>query len=1745
MPNRPNPMSHQKPQFFLTYGFFQCVLVALFGQTTQVSQTLSNQSFSNVLYENSTSFIQVSNFVSLPENKNFRLTKTNTTASQGISIKYVDMYQEYSTIEFKNELLIDSFGFRLGGISGFPMQLILTQKRILVYNFTTRDISNPMSLILLSNTSLGDLFPGKNVTMMGIDGTTSAVQLQPDMSIIEFVISISSFGSASMLMPLQFECKEGFGPQSCKMKKKNKELDLKPMFFVNINNHSDSIPCNPSIASLDNIYNSSEINGIGGPSYLYFARFCKLSTLSPSDQALYSNLVEVYMLSSTLDPFINPIQLRTTISQISYSNQTYQTQVVDLIEFRGAVFVFNLNETYQIQPNQLGNVSIAINAFTNNGKMTNLVACQQNDYNVVSCYLSLYDPEKQQLNNYLTEFANVQDNVIRIPPIALSYVSSGETLGAINLNFIVFVSNELCADRTQPGSNSVSKMKIIQRGTDDILSNVTSINQIILMKPMGPNFIMYRNMDIGMIFKQNQNINGFNASVYTMQQPFFRVDVASTNKSLPCFNYISECQVVSFNLSYQPVGAEDDTHSSQLIDFYHLNQNYSSIIPVDLNSTTMEVDITRDQVLINVTDSFHGVPKLLQVTNREYSPTSVLGNYNATTFFSTFDDLRINITGLDQLLYDYSAKQISSAKPSVVRYTDGSIFISIGYILSLDEFDRIVVICQLPDSVDAGQDSDFTFSYNSLICASPETVAARPDVALFPIINYDIRRGVFYLLSFETGNEEFVYLQMFVSDNDVPRCKDYPLTDVRPIPLQKVRIIRSSSSNTYDDCLLFWNEEEFNIVALDFSTNPKNGTTITPNPLISINIKNLRSFSSWEWHFPNVSAIESVTIADFNVVYLIYRYSIPLGTVMQIHQCDFYSNTPKCFLYGWVPLDASVALQSNPIVIDRDTFNFVRFTQKYDLELVFYDLSGYKNDFMHTARKELKSAKKLNLKTILKSSFAEFLPIEDGIFIMNSVAGVLTIEADGRSPGCNLVILNLDVPNLLTRIDTSPTFCSNDEFETPTQVFNQAGNEPYNYPLLSRLRAEQGIHYLISANPSAGVVLNNLRQLNSNDDIYTTEVYQLVIESIPGAQFIQDFFGATKYNFNFFLKPSTVKNKANLSIGAILNGFTQNLSISCDKNQEGSSLIFRNGSVGLLCPDNSVSGTNQTFYMNPFIQKDMDAILNNYINTQWGSIIDYFVLSTDNSFMIVLHEFISIVRMQTSLQFAANVFLKDPSGRAVPFDQCITINEGSITEEILQIEIICFNSSYVLWSFPLNLTELAEIVQNPQSNPPDKIIDAEQYELSGSVASLYTSKNSQVMYLGDLYFSLNTIMIENYNDRGYLNIYNGAKSGRVIQPTLLWSSLSSEQFANCDLLIYKVTRLAQLIGVEQLCLFTIMECEGGMLWTSFTNITTGTSPTFNTAQSQPFNPNYPAGKVQLFWRNSTLFMFLLNQDVIQEYVSTNLYSFTSTNVYRLSSACDINADMSIFRAGNYLFVYCYNSTSDSTMSDTVLVYNTRVNIEDGSGYINPIQQLSFPDVDSPSNMILTSYYPPDDPDSVSLAISSTRSFISKYSFKSSAILSWEQFDQYKRDGYYDTNFTVLLGTQNILSSANTVVPFVIPLFSVIVNYLDWFYSNLAACTVVFLYLVLVNVLVYSGLSKQRRLEETNHVEANFIHQYKRIMHNDGLKSLLLDDTSSSPVATHAHSMASGHLSMGLTQANAGTEPRISTDQPFGNRVSNY
>ena len=1720
------------------------LLVSLIEGALQASRSLSNQTFSNLLYENSTSFVQVSNFVSLSENRHFRLSSVQNSSAPGLGIKYVDMYQEYSTLEIRNESLVDSIGFRLGGISSHPMQLIITRKRVLVYNFTAKDNSSPMTLILVSNHSLQDIIGARYTIFMNIDGTTSS--LQRNIGNMEFVISVTSSATdQSMLIPLNLECAGGITPQQCQITKR-RELDMKPMYFTNIYNTSEFLRCIPSISSLDNIFNSSEVSSIkAAPNFLYFARFCKLSELSLTNQSQYSNTVEIYMLTSNhLAPY--PIVLKTTINQINYSNRTYQTQVVDLIEFRGAVLLFNLNETYQIQPAQLNATSVAANAFTNNGQMTNLVACQQNDYNVVSCYLSLYDPKQQVLNNYLTEFANVQDNVIRIPPIALSYVNSGEVLGAINLNFIVFIDNQLSEDGDH--DNKVYKMKIIQRGTEDILSNVTSTSRILLMKPMGPNFIMFRNTDIGMVFKYNSAISGFNASVYTMQTPFFRIDAQATNKSLPCFSYIAECQHVQFNLSYQPI-EEVDGKSYQLIDFYHLNQNFTSVIPVDLNSTTMEVDITRDQVLLNITDSFHGVPHQLQVTNREYSPVSGLSNYNATTFYSTFDDLRINITGLDQMLFDYSAQKIRSAVPTVVRYSDGSIFVSIGYILDISDSKRIPVICQLPDTVDAGSDTDFTFSYTSLWCGSPVVIPqARPDIELIPIINSEIRGTMAYLMYAQDGTGVFMYVQLlFIENQQLLKCVTRELSGINQTILQTVRVFRSSST-TFDDCLTFWNDEEFNIVALDSTSNPTDGIFITGELLIKINIKT--NHANWEWAHPNVTNIDSVTIADFNVVYLIYRYSPPLGSILQIHQCDFYSNTPRCYLYSWVQLEAAFTERYNPIVVDPITFNFARITNRFDMEIAYYDLGGFQNDFMHTVRKELKPSRRLSLKNILKSSFVEYFPVQDGTFVMNSVAGFNTLTADGKMKGCNLIIINLAAPTLLTRIDASPGLCSRDEVSFPTDIFNQAGTEPFNFPVLSRLELEQTIHYLIVANPSSGIILKNLRQLNSDySDMYTTEVYQLVIESVPGAQFIQDFFGGTKYNFNFYVKPFNFKNQADLSIGSLLSGFTQNLSISCTGNQEGTSIIFRNSTVGLICPNQSYAGSNPnlTYVLNPFIRKEMDAILNNYNNPYLGSVVDYFVLSLDSSFIVALHDYISVLRLQEDLQFVANVYLRDSStGFAVPLPQCFTINEGPIQGDTLEVEVICFNGTYALYSFTLNLTEMNDLADSDQ--PINLTQKADQYELSGSIASLYTSKSSQVMYLGDLYFSLNTIMIENYNDRGYLNIYNGAKTGKVIQPTLLWSSLSSDQFANCDLLIYKVTRLAQLIGVEQLSMFTIMKCDSGNLYTSFTNITTGAYPTFNTNESKEFLPAYPVDRVQLFWRNSTLFMFLLNQDLIQEYVSNDLSTFQATNIYRLSSVCDIMAELSIFRSGNYMFLYCYNSTSDSTMSDNMLVYNTQTNIQtqDGASFINPIQQLSFPDVDSPSNMILTSWSPPTDPSVVKLAISSTRSFVSTYSFRPNAFLDWQQFDQFKRDGYYDTYFPVLLGTQNILSSANIAVNFTIPLFAVILNYLNWFYQNLAACLVVGLYLVVTNVLVYTGITKERNQEsQSAQMDTNFIHQYRRIMDNGGLKSFLLDESTASPINTSGNSMASTHMSMGLTQAHAGSEPRNSREQPFGLRTPNY
>ena len=353
-------------------------ILALASLLTIIMERVVGQKVRTV-FENGTSYLSVNALVSLADNGNYSLTLLNSQLAPSVKNSFVPLYEEYSPIRYTNESFVDSFGFRIGSISSTVFQIILTNNTLYLYTFANGTNVN-LQLREVNRWNVNALVNTDRFKYYFANTTTTAIQ--SNQTSAQFMMIVVQNGTINeMLVSMFLDCSTYNTTANCSLAV-NVLMPIAPMYFYLISNPSQGVRCQSSLN-----YLNTEFQDSGDlVADFYFARFCMMSILSVYDQENYKNRVEVY--AKYPNSTIGQVHV---IDNIYVDGVPYSAQVVNLVEFMGRLLIFNLNMTYEIDARTTQFLSNSSQEFPNaENSYTGYVDCEQNDYNVVSCYLTIY-----------------------------------------------------------------------------------------------------------------------------------------------------------------------------------------------------------------------------------------------------------------------------------------------------------------------------------------------------------------------------------------------------------------------------------------------------------------------------------------------------------------------------------------------------------------------------------------------------------------------------------------------------------------------------------------------------------------------------------------------------------------------------------------------------------------------------------------------------------------------------------------------------------------------------------------------------------------------------------------------------------------------------------------------------------------------------------------------------------------------------------------------------------------------------------------------------------------------------------------------------------------------------------------------------------------------------------------------------------------------------------------------------------
>lgn len=1660
------------------------------------------------LYSNSSLYIRVDSVVPLASTFDHNLTLMNKEEASSVRITKEEIYKEYPEISFKDQYFVDSFGFRMGPVSQRVYQVIITLD--IVYLYRVDAPNSKLELSRVDKWKVNSTLNSQSGRTLIANATTPGIKVGPQT--MEFILLTIQQGTVNeQINILQISCKDD-DQDNCTLSAIVKTPVI-PMFFVNTSNSSDLRQCGSSLKLLKRRY------GVDPSCQYYFARYCKLSQLQFDLQNNYSNSMQ--LLAKNLSNQIAQIGVMNTVKLMDGTVEV-PLQLAEIEEFNSYFLFFNLKMTYR---SRVGGILVLQNVLQwfdfGYDFRTGLVQCQQNSPSALSCYLQLYilPAVNEKTENtfksrilsdtqnssridqpivgiaYFTEFIDWQGTLVRIPPINLPMILPEDKIAAINLNFIVFMDSK-------HESNDTTRLKIFQRGTSNDLGEIDAQGRVIIMKSLGENIMLYKHSDIGLVFKDKPNKSSgfsFSVAIYTAQLPYFKIETGSTNKSHQCFDYLKGCQHLEFNFSYRvslkdreyPSSPYLPSQSYKILEGYLVDTNFTSVLPRETNKI-YEIPIWRDTVFFNITDMFFGLPLNFYSRADKYMPERGIPKLNLSENEACFSNLNLSITNYQ--LGNSEKLTTWSFEPYVIRRADGSIVFSFrvtqGYFSSMS--DRFYYLL---DPIDTKIDSEIIFSSKNLMMFEL-TLLEYDSVQIVDDTSVDAFYYVNWPFNIPAGLTGYIAVVETQVAEDPNRINPFRFWFIEPedVPVighARVFVHRSADSMR-DDLMIMRNTSQADFYLISYDLKQQNQSRLSFSKIMSFNLKN-ETFS-WPWGKPR--SIIDVFLADFNCLYIRAYYMLPgniLAEVMLIYQCDFTMNNASCFFYTYVYLENSL------VIIDDLLFNFA--VLNFDtLDLDYYRMTDFRREFVKLVKTKLKPSGQINLKEIMHDPSLRLTRNGPSVLFMhaNRRQFFLTVTSN-LTANKGFLLFNLDVQMAPIKFVGHPKI---GDFST-IKVRNPA---PYQFPMAFRYIENIEVLEIIQLNTDNGLCIKSpLYKVDGEDNTFETDAFTTVLTGTGKNDFIQIFKGVSKYNFDIEKTEKVISKGYKALASDLFTGLVLNMGIYCPQQNDSRFAVRRDLNLQINCQ--SESGHADQFTLTPYIQKDLDLFYPsvNSLSSQgtsdnensWrmeesllsephiGNISAGFRFGRNSPYMLVFHQRISIIKMGDFSKIIAFVKLYDDVIKSeINYTLCTNICEMTHVNDIISLELVCKNGLlHKIYNFSLDINKLAGI---DPSTPVTIKLDATGFTVFNMLVEQITQKPIKVRYMGRLLFILDNVVLENYNNRPFLNIYqvqSSANNGTRSKDALtVWSSLSMEEFSNANIVDFSLRRVsADTDRLRHYSMTIVVQLKADNITSYYFNEIKvycknekDEVPVFKLSQQKYLSLD-SIKRLTHYTEEPTTYIYGFTDDEIFEWESLGPgLDFNQVATYKYLLVCDPMKPIDVIKLEPFMALYCYNTSSDLS-DDLVLLFSTDINMKDNAFY--PIQQLNMPDVDFPANMMLACYQAPS---GVKLLISNSRTFLTQYNLNKQASIEWTQ-----RSLTGEENIRLGVFTENILTKQTSEIVFTVKFSDILTSYLRTEENSLILLIIFAIYLIVLGYFFRLHIKKTTGRELA---KENFVIEYRRLMH---------------------------------------------------------
>ena len=667
---------------------------------------------------------------------------------------------------------------------------------------------------------------------------------------------------------------------------------------------------------------------------------------------------------------------------------------------------------------------------------------------------------------------------------------------------------------------------------------------------------------------------------------------------------------------------------------------------------------------------------------------------------------------------------------------------------------------------------------------------------------------------------------------------------------------------------------------------------------------------------------------------------------------------------------------------------------------------------------------------------------------------------------------------------------------------------PYQYPLAYRFQTDGNTLQMVVLNYANGLSMRTppFAVTSAAGQSFQTEVFQAILLSSGSPDFMQNFRGVTYFNFNLDAKTEVKIDSEQANMNGVTSGFLQNSTIYCLDDLEGLYSVTRNFSVALQCPNDQLG--LGSYLMTRYISKNYDFV--------WGqsssidrsgnqddpddyllaNITHSFRLNNSDEFLFLYHNGITVVNTRDTAKIVLFIDLQDDhSFTPIDFRKCMSLSENTQINDTLELELLCLiSSNYYLYNFTLDVGYL----RNCSLDAPKRVtFNATKWLILNILMEQFFSKSLKTFYLGKMLYVLDSIVLENYNNKPFLNIYQivmlPLSVPRSADLVMVWSSLSIDQFSEFNITEFAVVKAAaDEEGLRQYVLNVVMQNTE-----RFVNAYTATYVTIYddgdgerpiiTSSNAIYYGDLFMSNVKIFSISPKIYLYGFTKDSILEYEVVNSIEIRDVHTYKYLMICQEASDRQIFKLKSYLLLYCYNSTSDGSPGDSVILYNSALN--DFQQAIFPLQQFNIPDVDYPPNLLLSGYIS----DGVGkLLVSNSRTFITQYQLNNESMIYWEH-PNFKGSVKMRVGFT----TNNVLSSTTTAVTFQIRLFDIVTQYLNSIQRSSSLIIVVAVYLLLLSFLISIKYLREDAMMRKDTKRKTFLAAYNLIIKNEQTKQNLI------------------------------------------------